>query len=187
MPFVCVLAAIALQRMIARLPERLGRLRRPHLFWATGALVLLIGTWWAVGVGGLLFWIGAFTMLSGAALIVLGIQRARFRIPGQGPGVVQVTEGQVAYFGPLSGGAVALSDLSRLQIRTDTKPGHWMLSQPGRGDLYIPLTADGAETLFDAFARLPGLRPTQERLASPLLVSLIYFPCLGGDRIPVKV
>ncbi len=41
MPFVCVLAAIALERMIARLPERLGRLRRPHLFWATAALALL--------------------------------------------------------------------------------------------------------------------------------------------------
>jgi hypothetical protein len=38
-----------------------------------------------------------------------------------------------------------------------------------------------------AAAPLSGLRPAQERFSGPLLTSLIYDPCLGGDRIHVKV
>lgn len=141
-----------------------------------GALVLITGAWWAFGLGGLLFWIGGVVMLGGAALIVAGIQRARFRIPGGGPGVVQVTEGQIAYYGPLTGGAVALSELSKLSIQAGSEPSHWVLSQPGTADLYIPVTAEGAETLFDAFAHLPGLR-TEHMLAqmkghAPTLVTI---------------
>ena len=33
-----------------------------------------------------------------------------------------------------------------------------MLVQPGQPPLQIPLTATGAEALFDAFATLPGIR-----------------------------
>jgi len=42
-----------------------------------------------------------------------------------------------------------------------TGPRRWRLSQPGQPDLEIPLDAEGADALFDAFAALPGLRSGQ--------------------------
>ena len=69
-----------------------------------------------------------------------------------------VDEGVVAYFGPLTGGAVAMREMSELLLDPTGKPPHWVLSQPGQADLHIPLNAAGAENLFDAFASLPGIR-----------------------------
>ena len=37
----------------------------------------------------------------------VGLRRLQFGQTGRGPGVVKVDEGQIAYFGPLTGGAVA--------------------------------------------------------------------------------
>lgn len=130
-----------------------------------GLAVLATGAWWAFGLRGPLAWIGWVVMLAGAALVFAGIQRARFRSTGRGPGIVRVTEGQIAYFGPLDGGAVALSEITRLSLLSDAKPAHWVLSQPGQPDLYIPLTAEGADALFDAFTSLPGIG-TEKMLAA---------------------
>ena len=105
-------------------------------------------------------------LILGVVLLLTGIQRARFRSGRGGPGVVHVDEGAVAYFGPLSGGVVALREMSSLTLDPTGKPPHWVLSQPGQADLYVPLNAEGAETLFDAFASLPGLRT--ERMLSQL-------------------
>lgn len=129
-----------------------------------GGVLALVGTWWTFGLNGLMPYLGGALIIIGTILILVGIQRGRFRVPGDGPGLVRVTEDQIAYFGPLTGGVVALSDLTKLQIAADAKPAHWVLSQPGQPDLFIPTTADGAEGLFDAFARLPGLR-TEQMLA----------------------
>jgi len=126
-----------------------------------GGFLALLGTWWAFGLSGLMPYLGGALIIIGTILIIVGIQRGRFRVPGDGPGLVRVTEDQIAYFGPLTGGVVALSDLTRLQIVAEAKPTHWVLSQSGEPDLFIPTTADGAEALFDAFARLPGLRTEQ--------------------------
>ena len=38
-------------------------------------------------------------------------------------GAVQVDEGQIAYFGPLTGGTVAVRDLQRLRLDGGAKPG----------------------------------------------------------------
>jgi hypothetical protein len=130
----------------------------------TGVVITAIGIWWALKAQGPVFWIGWIAAVIGVALCVAGLQRARFRIPGQGPGVVSVTEGQITYFGPLTGGAVALSELSQIDFDPSGRPGHWVLSQPGQMDLHIPITADGADALFDAFASLPGIR-TEHMLA----------------------
>lgn len=123
-----------------------------------GVLVLASGAWWSFGLGGLMSWIGAVAMLAGTALVVLGIQRGRFRAPGGGPGLVRVDEGQITYFGPLTGGAVALADLDRIELDRGGVPVHWCLFQTGQPSLAIPVTAEGAELLFDAFASLPGFR-----------------------------
>ncbi len=123
-----------------------------------------IGLWWVLTTAGLLHWLGYVAIALAAAILVMGLQRARFRAGSGGPGIVTVVEGQVAYFGPLTGGIVAVRDLSALALDPSGTPAHWVLSQPDQPDLHIPLTAEGAEALFDAFATLPGLR-TEHMLA----------------------
>lgn len=124
-----------------------------------GAALIALGLWWALGVTGwLLNALGGLLALAGAALALLGLQRARFRDARDGPGVVQVTEGRVAYFGPLTGGAVDIAELTRLSLDRQGQPAHWVLRQPGCDPLHIPVSAKGGEALFDAFSALPGLR-----------------------------
>jgi hypothetical protein len=69
-----------------------------------------------------------------------------------------VDEGQVTYFGPLTGGTVALREMSRLILDGAQRPAHWRLEQPDHAPVMIPVNADGADFLFDAFASLPGLK-----------------------------
>lgn len=128
--------------------------------------VAALGLSWVLGPGGLLGWVGWVVLAAGLALAVVGVQRARFRTGSGGPGVVQVDEGQIAYFGPLTGGAVAVSDLSRLSLDPTMKPAHWVLEQPGQPPLFIPINATGVDALFDVFATLPGLKT--ERMLSTL-------------------
>ena len=122
-----------------------------------GAALALLGLSWATGPGGLLGWVGWALILGGAALAVTGLRRMRFRQDGQGPGVVQVDEGQISYFGPLDGGAVAASELERLILDPTDHPACWVLEQPGIPALHIPVNAAGSDALFDAFGALPGL------------------------------
>lgn len=130
-----------------------------------GAAVAIVGVWWAVFAGGILSWVGIGLLPIGAAIAFVGVQRARFRAPSGGPGIVQVDEGRVMYFGPLTGGVVDLAEMTKLTLDQGAKPTHWGLFQPGQPALMIPTTAEGAEALFDAFATLPGLR-TQKMLAA---------------------
>jgi len=130
--------------------------------------LVLLGLWWLIGPGGLLVFPAVALVIGGAALGFVGMQRARFRGPGNevggGPGAVQVDEGQIAYFGPLTGGVVALTALERLSLDGASRPAHWQLDVPGQPLLQIPVNAAGTEALFDAFATLPGLR-TERMLA----------------------
>ena len=69
-----------------------------------------------------------------------------------------VDEGEISYFGPFNGGSISIRELSMLSLDPRSKPPVWVLSQAGQGDLYIPVNAEGADRLFDAFAALPGIR-----------------------------
>lgn len=126
-----------------------------------GGLLATLGIWWIIGPGQLMAIIGGAAMVAGIALMVIGYQRARFRSSQDGIGSVEVDEGQVTYFGPLTGGAVALRDLTELALLRTSVTTHWRLSTRDT-QLYIPIDAAGADALFDAFATLPGLR--MERL-----------------------
>ncbi|MFS4581999.1 hypothetical protein [Phaeobacter sp. C3_T13_0] len=123
-----------------------------------------LGLIWALGSFGLVALMGWVLIGLGLIVSIIGVQRMRFRLGGAGPGVVQVDEGQIAYFGPLTGGAIALSELERLTLDHAAKPAHWLLDQPGQLALAIPVNATNSDALFDAFATLPGLR-TERMLA----------------------
>ncbi|ETX28010.1 hypothetical protein [Roseivivax isoporae] len=123
-----------------------------------GAGAAALGAWFVLGAGGLLGVVGIGLILGGGALAVAGVQRARFRTGGGGQGIVQVSEGRIAYFGPLDGGVVDLSELESLAVDPTGRPLHWVLSRTGAQPLRVPVDAEGADALFDAFAALPGLR-----------------------------
>lgn len=122
-----------------------------------GVLVTLLGLYWTTSVG-LLQWVGVAVALGGAVLVFTGIQRARFRSEGGGPGIVTLDEGEVSYFGPFDGGAVSMREMTMLSLDPTAIPPVWILSQGGQKDLYIPVNAEGSDRLFDAFATLPGIR-----------------------------
>ncbi len=128
-----------------------------------GASGVVFGLWWLLTAASLTRWVGGAVALAAAALLVAGLQRGRFRGRSGGLGVVRTDEGQIAYFGPLTGGVVALSEVSQVVYDHSGKPGHWVISQPGQPDLEIPENAEGADGLFDAFTSLPRLS-TQELL-----------------------
>ncbi|MFV0512356.1 MAG: hypothetical protein ACK5MY_01790 [Jhaorihella sp.] len=138
-------------------PEAHAALWRWREVLAASALAAL-GLYWVLGPGGLLFWVGWLTLALAAALGVVGGQRGRFRTGTGGPGVVLVDEGEITYMGPLTGGTVAAADMERLTLDPAARPPHWVLEQPGRAPLFIPVNAEGADELFDVFAALPGLR-----------------------------
>ena len=124
----------------------------------TGAGVAVLGLYWALTAFGILSWLGWALAAIGAALVFSGLQRGRFRSGSGGPGIVRVDEGQVAYFGPLTGGMAALTEIHRLSLDSRSAPPVWVLEQLGEPELAIPLNAEGADALFDVFAALPGIR-----------------------------
>lgn len=119
-----------------------------------GALALL----WVVASFGFVRIFAIALLVIAIILILAGLQRGRFRGRGGGQGVVQVIEGQVTYYGPLNGGAVAISELAALSLDGTSKPAHWLLVPDEGTALEIPVSAEGADALFDAFTGLPGLR-----------------------------
>lgn len=146
-------------------PEAKAALWRWREVIVAGAMTLL-GLWWIIGPGRLLALPGWAFVLGGIALGLVGFQRGRFRGPGDGPGAVQVDEGQIAYFGPLTGGVVSLAALERLSLDATANPAHWRLDAPDQAAVLIPVNAAGSDALFDAFSKLPGLRT--ERMLSEL-------------------
>lgn len=137
-------------------PEAAQALYRWRDVLAGGALAIL-GGWWGLTTFGPLSWLGWGLLLAGGALIWTGIRRARFWMGQGGPGVVKIDEGAIAWMGPFEGGVVALSELDRLELDPTRQPPAWRLFAPGQAPLIIPVNAEGADALFDAFAQLPQL------------------------------
>ena len=126
----------------------------------SGLVAVALGLWLSLTAYGVLFGIGVVLLIGGMALTVAGVQRARFRQGSEGPGVVQVVEGRIAYFGPWGGGAASLDRLAWLEIvPVEGASGAWVLIEDQGERLEIPVDARGADRLFDVFAALPGLDP----------------------------
>lgn len=148
-----------------------------------GLAVLALGLLWVFGRPGLLQLLGYPVALIGLVFIWMGLQRARFRMIETGAGAVQVDEGEITYFGPLTGGASALADLDRLTLDRSLKPPHWRLESNGTPALLIPVNAAGSDALFDAFATLPGLRT--ERMLNELATTATHAIVIW-ERAPLR-
>lgn len=122
-----------------------------------GAAVAALGLWTVTRGGYLLVPLGIALLALGAAWALTAVRRLRFLQDGEAPGIVRVTEGQIAYYGPRVGGFVGLPDLSEIRLLTLRGRRIWKLKQGDGQLLHIPVESDGAETLFDAFATLPGI------------------------------
>lgn len=103
---------------------------------------------------GALFLIGCGLNLAGIALVVAGVQRARFRSGGGGAGVVDIDERRITYFGPYGGGAINVDDLTEIGVHPSRA---WLLRDTDGTHLMVPMNAEGSEALFDAFSAVPGL------------------------------
>ena len=139
-------------------PELARKLNRWRETLAGLGAAALGFVWFSTEIGPL-WLVGMVLMVGGALLAVAGIQRARFRRGSEGPGLVQVIEGQVTYFGPFEGGSVAVDDLVSVELdpgRQDSPA--WVVTGTLGETLNIPVDAAGADALFDVFAGLPGLQ-----------------------------
>ena len=130
-----------------------------------GVAVILFALWLGLGSFGVTRLIAVAVGLFGAGLVWTGVQRWRFVRGTGGPGIVEVDERRLTYWGPLSGGTVDLDDLLRLDLDPGGKPAHWLLTPRSGEVLAVPVTAKGGEALLDLFTALPGLR-TEALLAA---------------------
>ena len=137
-------------------PEARAALWRWREVFAAGVLAAF-GLWFMLLGGFLLLPLGAVIVLLAFGLGLLALRRLRFAQSGDAPGVVELDEGQISYFGPTFGGALALRELTELRLITQFGRRMWRLRQQDGQALLIPVEAAGAERLFDAFAALPGM------------------------------
>jgi len=122
-----------------------------------GLAVIVLGVVVATGRVGFLGILGWVMIGVGIAALYVGVARGRFRNAGGGRGVVEVDERAVRYLGPDIGGALALANVVRLAV---VPPHAWELTDTDGQRLTIPVDAEGAEALFDAFVSLPGVTST---------------------------
>jgi hypothetical protein len=120
--------------------------------------VAALGLWLLVsGQGYLVPALGLALMAIGLGWALQALRRLKFRQDGEAPGIVRVTEAQIAYYGARTGGFVGLPDLAEIRLLTLRGRRIWKLKQGDGQLLHIPVESDGAEALFDAFAALPGI------------------------------
>lgn len=119
----------------------------------------LFGLWWGLTGVGATLWLGYVICAIGLGWMVAAVQRARFAQGGDGPGVVQLRERRLAYFGPLDGGVMDVDDLVQLVFDPTSYPApSWVLTGAGGQRIAIPVNAAGADGLFDIFAALPQIK-----------------------------
>jgi hypothetical protein len=122
--------------------------------------VALLGLWVAAQGGLILIPLGLLIAALGGALALNAWRRGRFAQGVRAPGVVELDEGQVGYLSPDMGGYLSLQDLVEIRLLAVRGARMWRLKQRDGQAILIPVEAEGAERLFDAFANLPGLDAT---------------------------
>ena len=137
-------------------PEVAEAITRWREIIAAGGVVAL-GLWFALQLGYVLPALGLLLIVVGLGWGAVAFRRLRFHQAGEAPGIVRVTEAQVAYMGPRIGGFVGLPDLTEIRLLSYRGRRVWKLRAATGEALHIPVEADGADALFDAFAGLQGM------------------------------
>lgn len=127
-----------------------------------GVAIAGLGGAYGLASDGLLRALGLALGVAGVAWTWDSLRRARFPEAGGGPGVVDMVERRLRYFGPHWGGAVSLDELARVQIRSSSDGPlssdlMWEFTQSDGQRLSIPGDAEGADVIFDALTALPGV------------------------------
>ncbi|TQS71422.1 hypothetical protein ERN12_10335 [Rhodobacteraceae bacterium] len=139
-------------------PELSRALRRHQEVIAAG-LAALFGLW-LVWLGGLILGpLGVICIIGALCWAVIAWRRGRFQREIAGPGMVEIDEGQIGYFGAgrMLGGQIALHDLAEIRLLCLHERHHWRLKSADGQALLVPVDAAGAGRLYDAFASLPDI------------------------------
>jgi hypothetical protein len=156
-------------------PEALATLAR----WREVALALAaaaFGLWVATRGGYFYAVLGGAVCAFALGLALSAWRRVRFARDTDAPGIVEIDEGAIAYFGPETGGLVALSELDEVQATAHQSGLAWRLHQSDGTVLTIPAAARGADQLFDVFAALPGA-------SSRTFLAAVEHPPAGTARL----
>ncbi|WP_444454142.1 hypothetical protein ACTTAI_02915 [Rhodobacter capsulatus] len=140
-------------------PELRAHLIRQREAYVAG-LLLAASLWIATRGGWFLAAVGLCLAALTAGWVVLALRRARFSRPVSDPGVVDLDEGRIGYYGTgglVLGGYMALDDLSEIRLLILKDSQFWRLKSRDGQALLVPVAAVGSEKLFDAFAGLPGI------------------------------
>lgn len=137
-------------------PEAAAFLNRWAEAVCAGAVVL-VGIWLFSLGGWLMQGIGALIAVGSGAFAWAAVQRARLAPKGHGPGIVEIDEGQIAWYGPGIGGFVSVTELADIGLLTVHGLRVWRLRQGDGQLLLVPIDAEGAAGIFDALTPLPGL------------------------------
>lgn len=139
-------------------PEALATLARWREVLA--AVAVAATALWLFRLGGyILAPLGVALGLAALGWAVIALRRMRFSRAVAAPGLVEVDEGQIGYFGAGLGigGYVALRDLTEIRLLSLRGALYWRLKQTDGQAILIPVAAAGAGALYDAFATLPGI------------------------------
>lgn len=145
-------------------PQAIAFLRRYAEPAIAGGLAVLLArsAWVTAAAGGSLVWVGfeALAALAASLWALTALQRQRVAAGSQrgglSPGVLRVEEERIGYFGPESGGFLAMDQVESVALcRGADASWTWYLMGPDQHTLTIPGGALGAEALVDALAGLP--------------------------------
>lgn len=130
-------------------------------YFVTG--VLLLGFWLFIhGANTLnlvLQALGLVISLAGIVLLRTTIQRIRFKRRQIAPGMVDVNEREISYFGPMHGKTISLESLHKIELReSEAYAAIWVLHHSEGDPMIVPTTAKGSDRLFDAFTSLSGVK-----------------------------
>lgn len=137
-------------------PEARAALARWHEV-ALAVCSVGLGLWLAGKGGFVLVPLGFGLAALSGGFGLLALRRLRFAGVGtDGPGLVEIDEGEIRYFGPDSGGTAPLRELAELRLIARAGQRLWRL-RLDHGALEVPVDASGAGALFDALAARPGM------------------------------
>lgn len=140
-------------------PELRAQLLR-HGETIAATICLALAFWIATRGGWFLATVGLLLAALAAGWGVLAWRRTRFDRPISEPGLVELDEGRIGYFGAggsVLGGYVALEDLTEIRLLRLRGTQFWRLKTLDGQALLIPTAAAGSPALYDAFASLPGI------------------------------